>query len=81
MSTMTERKRPRGRRPSDEPPKRPNRVGIPITFWVPVELRAAADAYRGAQRFPPDLTAILRQALQDFLEREGYWPPPPASPE
>ena len=39
---------------------------------------AAFEAFRDAQLFRPDRTAVIIKALHEYLERQGYWPPKPS---
>jgi hypothetical protein len=72
MSVMPPPKKP-GR--SGGGSKKPNRNGVPINFWIPDDLHAALQAFRSAQRVKPSQTDVVELALQEFLQREGFWPP------
>lgn len=37
----------------------------------------ALDLYCADQRIKPDKSEVVRVAIREFLEREGYWPPKP----
>jgi len=68
--------RPRSPRPRGRPPKRrQGRNGKPVQFYVSEELGGALRAYRDAQRMVPGISDVIRVALEDFLQREGFWPP------
>jgi hypothetical protein len=43
-------------------------------FHVPTGLHAAFLCYIRAQSTEVDKSAVLRRALRELLEREGYWP-------
>lgn len=45
-----------------------------VAFHLESELMAALDEWRTRQRVPPGRSDVIRQALRDFLEREGLWP-------
>jgi hypothetical protein len=54
-----------------------------LTARVPDDLFAAFEAYRAAQLYPPDRTAVVLRLMEQFLRAEGYYPlspPPPRRP-
>lgn len=65
---------------TDEPKKRPGRPpsGNPLRVHVgvklPESLAKALESYINAQAVPPGPPAVMRAALERFLEAEGYWP-------
>lgn len=59
-------------RKKDKEAKEPNLV---MTFRCDAELRRAMDKFQEAQRIKPTKAEILIVALQEFLQREGYYPP------
>lgn len=44
------------------------------SFHLSVELRQALIDYVDSQRPAPDKSEVLRVALEEFLERRGFWP-------
>lgn len=56
--------RPTGRKPTDT-----------IFARVPPELGKAIDDYLGTLRPQPTLTAVVKVAIEEYLERHGFWPP------
>jgi hypothetical protein len=75
MLTMTKPKPKPGRQP-DPGPKKPTRTGKPINVWLPAPLRDALDAYVDSLRPEPSTTAVVVVALEEYLSRVGFWPPP-----
>lgn len=77
MTAMAQKKKP-GRKP-DPGSKRSqgvNRHAQPRkAFHAPAGLFAALDGYITDARPQPSEAAVLRLALEQFLEREGRWPP------
>lgn len=73
---------PKKPRPGKEKPggdKKPQRTGRPINVWVPLALHAALERFISAQRVSPKITDVVELALQEFLQREGHWPPKPTN--
>ncbi len=68
-------KKKSGRPKSPNPPR--ERV---LAMRMPPELETALEAYREAQTYPPDRTAVGLRALEQFLRSEGFYPPPPRKP-
>lgn len=62
--------RPPGRKPTDT-----------IFARVPPELGKAIDDYLDSLRPAPTLTAVVKVALEEFLETQGFWPPKDESEE
>jgi len=46
-------------------------------FHAPAELFAALERYIAETKPQPTEASALRLALEQFLERAGYWPPQP----
>ncbi len=44
-------------------------------FHLPPSLREALESYIERTRPRPVKSAVLRLALEEFLERQGLWPP------
>ena len=49
------------------------------SFHLPAELRAALTSYIQRTKPTPGKSAVLRAALEEFLQRAGLWPPPTPS--
>lgn len=79
MLGVMEKKRKPGR-PKDPNSKRSrgvSRYASPReSFHLPEELRAAMLRFLGSSRPSFDKSKTLRTALEEFLERRGFWPPP-----
>jgi hypothetical protein len=80
MLDMAERKgkgRPRkdGRKPSK---KNAPRSGKPLNVWIGAPLRDALDAMIAKSR--RSLTSEVSIALEEYLAKQGFWPPPDESP-
>ena len=45
-----------------------------LAFHLDQDLLDAIDAYCAAQQVEPGRLGVARVALQQFLEREGFWP-------
>ena len=43
--------------------------------YVGEDTRLALDQFIGAQRLKPSLTEVVEVAIQDFLKKEGFYPP------
>lgn len=69
LATMSKNKP--GRRKAATPPK--EKI---LAMRVSDELFEALEAYRKAQKYPPDRTAVGLRALEDLLRAEGFFPPP-----
>lgn len=75
LGVMAPRKNQRPRPPEPEPEKKkPVRNGKPINVWLPMELHDAIEAFRDKQRVKPKITDVVELAMQEFLQREGFWP-------
>lgn len=48
-------------------------------FHCSQELLDALERYRDATKPPPSEAGCLRTALEEFLEKRGFWPPKAAS--
>jgi hypothetical protein len=46
-----------------------------VAFRLPPDLWQALDAFLAAQRIPPTQTDTMIVSLQEFLQREGFYPP------
>ncbi len=46
-----------------------------LTARIPDDLFAAFEAYRAAQLYPPDRTAVILRLMENFLRAEGFYPP------
>ncbi len=46
------------------------------SFHLPARLRAALATYIERTKPRPGKSAVMRLALEEFLERVGLWPPP-----
>lgn len=55
--------------------KKPDDGPIVVTFRCEGPLRVAFDQFRDEQRIPPAKSDVLIVALQEFLQKEGYYPP------
>lgn len=44
-------------------------------FHLPESLQQALEDYVGYVRPATSKTAVLKAALEDYLERQGFWPP------
>jgi hypothetical protein len=60
-----------------KPRAKPNRTGTARSIYFPDDIEAALQAFRESQRVPPTVTDTLMLALQEFLQKEGFYPPPP----
>ena len=59
-------------------PKRtskPKRSGVSIQLYVEPDTRLALDNFIAAQRLKPSITETIEVAIQDFLMKEGFYPP------
>lgn len=63
-------KKKAGRPKSPTPPR--DRV---LAMRMPPDLEEALEAFRAAQVFPPDRTAVGLRALENFLREQGHYPP------
>lgn len=45
------------------------------TFAIPDDLLEAIDTYRNQQEVAPDVSAVIRAALREFLKSRDLWPP------
>jgi hypothetical protein len=77
MLVMSEKKKP-GRKPSPDSKrsKGEDRHAQPRkAFHAPAELFSALEKYVAETRPAPTEAAALRIALEEFLEKRGFWPP------
>lgn len=74
---------PRPRKKANRSPrsgsKPVHRSGKPINVWIPEAVSQALDTYIRSQRLKPTQTVVITLALQEFLAKEGFWPPPDAT--
>jgi hypothetical protein len=66
MQSMAKKKGPKGR-------ARDRGTLVPVMFEIPPELHAALEAC--AERDFRTKRAVCTLALQDYLQRQGLWPP------
>lgn len=66
----TKRPKPSGDADASKPPV--------LYLRITPEHEAAIQAFLGRQRVRPDRTAVGLTALEEFLAKEGLWPPKPA---
>lgn len=52
------------------------RNGCPVLFFMKPEHAEALDAYLASQRPRLSRPAVIRHAIELFLESQGMWPPP-----
>lgn len=78
-ATMGNEKKKKGGRPKEPDSKRSqgvDRHSQPrFAFHLDQQLLDAIGAYCDAQRLVPDKSEVVRLAIREFLEREGFWPP------
>jgi hypothetical protein len=55
--------------------ERPVREGRNLNFWVSSRHARALDDYLASMRPAPTITSSMETALEEFLERRGFWPP------
>jgi hypothetical protein len=54
---------------------KPNRSGKAVNIWVGMDVYAALERFRSAQKpFKPTKTDVVELALIEFLKREGFPP-------
>jgi len=58
-------------------PAAPNRSGVPLYVYVPVELGDALQRYLDGTSPRVSKTSAVEAAIQAFLREKGHWPPPP----
>lgn len=44
-------------------------------FHLSEKLQAALERFRESKRPKPGKSEVMRTALEDYLEKEGFWPP------
>lgn len=49
----------------------------PVQIYPTADLRRALVNFVEAQRLKPSVSDVGELALQEFLQREGFYPPPP----
>ncbi len=54
---------------------KPNRTGVPLNVYIDPQLRAVLDAYLAHAKPKISLTATVEDALQDYFQAKGMWPP------
>lgn len=78
MLVMANAKKKPGRKPSPDSKRSQgvDRHAHPRkAFHAPPELFAAMEKYISETRPSPTEAAVLRIALEEFLEKRGFWPP------
>jgi hypothetical protein len=60
---------------SSGPQPGPRRRGHSVMAWVDADIFASLHEFIAAQRVPPSITNVVELALQEFLQREGHYPP------
>ena len=78
MLVMSKDKKKPGRKPAPDSKRTlgTDRHTLPRkAFHAPAELFAALDRYATATRPSPTESAVMRIALEEFLEKRGFWPP------
>jgi hypothetical protein len=73
IGTMAGKKHQSGKDGGAKPVKR---KGVSFTVWMREDLKLAMEAYIAATRPQPAQKAVLETALEDFLAKVGFWPPP-----
>lgn len=63
------------RKPEPKQAEPDRHVSPKLQFHLPNDLRSALEDYCRKTRPQPTLTAVLKLALEEFLERAGCWPP------
>lgn len=66
---------------SSEKPQVQEDENKPISFRLDPDLRRSLTQFRESQRIPPTATDCIVVAIQEFLQREGFWPPKPPKSE
>lgn len=74
LDVMSEPKKGARRTPAVVPPKEKDRPPA-MYFRLDDATNAAIAAFIKSQRVPPTQPAVGLQALHEFLQREGFWPP------
>lgn len=77
LVVMGRRKKASQPEPDMSPPKKRPRKGTALTLWIDDRLAGALTAYLNSLRPKPTRTAAVSVALEEFLARVGFWPPPP----
>lgn len=62
---------PKKKKPDKTPPTEP------VSVRLETELVAALDDLCQSQAFPPTRSVVIARALQELLERQGFWPRKP----
>lgn len=76
LDTMAKKKPGRPKQPDSKRSKGTDRHAQPrYAFHLEQQLLDALGAYCDAQRLVPDKSEVVRLAIREFLEREGFWPP------
>jgi hypothetical protein len=57
------------------PADAPKRKGFQVAARLDADLELAFKQFLAAQRVPPTHGDVLIVAVQEFLQREGYYPP------
>lgn len=66
---------------SDPPaPEGPQREGKPVNVWVADDIYEALENFRESKApYRPTKTDVVEVALQEYLKREGFYPPADSS--
>jgi hypothetical protein len=65
---------PMAKKPKEDV-KKPKRKGFMVAMRLDEELERAFRQFLAAQRVPPNHGDVGIVALQEFLQREGFYPP------
>ncbi len=63
-------------RKKDKQAQKPNRTGKATSFYMRDKLAAALEAYLDSLKPRPSAKGAIELALEEYLERKGFWPPP-----
>ncbi len=80
MLTMSKDKKP-GRKPNPDSKRgtgQDRHTQPRKAFHAPVELFTALEKFVEEAKPQPTEAAVLRLALEEFLEKRSYWPPKPS---
>ncbi len=72
MLLMSERKKPKTK--AETKAEADRHLNPKLQFHLPPDLREALEEYMGRTKPTPTYTAVLRLALEEFLERAGVLP-------
>lgn len=60
---------------TNTPSTKGKRSGRALNVWLPEDLLDALDKYVEESRPQTSAKAVVKVALEDFLTKEGRWPP------